>query len=169
MSDASSGLPEHVDEATFRSAMAAVCAPVTVVTTVAEGKPFGSTVSAFCSLSLKPPMISIALDRQSEVLQAIRGEGRLGVNLLAHPQHELALHFAKKGDKFTGVAYRMEHALPRLDGVMGYLACHVSAIVDGGDHELVLAVVRAADIDEAAAPLVYQKRVFGTHSGFFVK
>jgi flavin reductase (DIM6/NTAB) family NADH-FMN oxidoreductase RutF len=164
--DPEQALPEHIDEATFRIAMAAVCAPVTVVTTTSGGKHFGSTVSAFCSLSLKPPMISIALDRSSEVLHAIRDERRVAINLLAHEQHELALHFAKKGDKFAGASFRIEHELPRLDGVMGYLACSVSAIVDAGDHELVLATVRAATIDEAAAPLVYQRRLFGTHSGF---
>jgi flavin reductase (DIM6/NTAB) family NADH-FMN oxidoreductase RutF len=160
------GLPEHIDEATFRNVMAAVCAPVTIVTTSSGGKHFGSTVSAFCSLSLKPPMISIALDRSSEVLHAIRDERRVAINLLSHEQHELALHFARKGDKFKGASYRIEHELPRLDGVMGYMACSVSAIVDAGDHELVLAIVHAADVDDASGPLVYQRRVFGTHSGF---
>ena len=42
-----------VGEHAFRDLMAAVCAQVTIVT-AAEGGPFGTTVSAFASLSLRP-------------------------------------------------------------------------------------------------------------------
>jgi Flavin reductase like domain len=46
----------------FRDLMAAVCAPVTVVTTMGvtstgEAGPHGATVSAFASLSLRPPLV----------------------------------------------------------------------------------------------------------------
>ncbi len=34
----------------FRDLMAAVCAPVTVVTTSEDGQPYGATVSSFASL-----------------------------------------------------------------------------------------------------------------------
>ena len=50
----------------FRDLMAGVCAPVTIVTTMDEGQPFGATVSAFASLSLDPPMVTVALDRVFE-------------------------------------------------------------------------------------------------------
>ena len=45
--------------------MAAVCTPVTVVTTADEDGPHGATVSAFASLSLRPPLVTVALDRRS--------------------------------------------------------------------------------------------------------
>jgi flavin reductase (DIM6/NTAB) family NADH-FMN oxidoreductase RutF len=48
-----------IGEQGFRDLMAAVCAQVTIVT-AAEGGPFGTTVSAFASLSLRPPMITAA-------------------------------------------------------------------------------------------------------------
>jgi flavin reductase (DIM6/NTAB) family NADH-FMN oxidoreductase RutF len=38
----------------FLDVMAHVCTPVTVVTTIADGVPHGTTVSAFMSLSLRP-------------------------------------------------------------------------------------------------------------------
>src|ERR1700684_157373 len=63
-----------IGEQGFRDLMAAVCAQVTIVT-AAEGGPFGTTVSAFASLSLRPPMITVALDRGSRPLRAVAAEG----------------------------------------------------------------------------------------------
>src|SRR5580692_8084113 len=54
-----------IGEQGFRDLMAAVCAQVTIVT-AAEGGPFGTTVSAFASLSLRPPMITVALASRSD-------------------------------------------------------------------------------------------------------
>ena len=52
----------------FRDLMAGVCAPVTVVTTMTNGVPRGATVSSFASLSLNPPLVSVAFDRGSALL-----------------------------------------------------------------------------------------------------
>ncbi len=47
----------------FRDVMAGVCTPVTVVTALDGDRPHGTTVSAFASLSMAPPMVLVALDR----------------------------------------------------------------------------------------------------------
>lgn len=47
----------------FRDAMATVCTTVSVVTALDSDEPFGTTVSAFTSLSLQPLMVLVALDR----------------------------------------------------------------------------------------------------------
>lgn len=70
-----------INEQAFRDLMAGVCAPVTIVTTHDDG-PHGATVSAFASLSLRPPMVTVALDRASGVLARILATGRFGVNVL---------------------------------------------------------------------------------------
>jgi len=147
----------------FREVMAGVCTPVTVVTTFSGGRPLGTTVSAFASLSMAPPMVVVSLDRRSDLLAAL-GEGtRLGVNVLGSTQAELAGGFARKGvDKFGGVDWHLESGAPRLDGSPGWLACVVSRLVDGGDHVLVLADVRQAET-EPGPPLTYHARTFGTH------
>ena len=49
-------------EASFRDAMARVPAPVTVITTSADGQPTGTTVSAFASLSIDPPMVRVSME-----------------------------------------------------------------------------------------------------------
>jgi flavin reductase (DIM6/NTAB) family NADH-FMN oxidoreductase RutF len=42
----------------FRAVMAGVATPVSVVSTVTDGRPHGTTVSAFASLSMSPPMVA---------------------------------------------------------------------------------------------------------------
>lgn len=150
----------------FREVMSAVCTPVTVATATVGDMPHGTTVSAFASLSLVPPMVTLALDRDSDLLRIALASGRVGINVLSHAQDDVALRFARKGaDKFAGVPWTLDDGLPRLRVALGWLACDVDEAVEGGDHVVLLCGVRAAAAG-AEAPLVYHRRRFGTHSGF---
>jgi flavin reductase (DIM6/NTAB) family NADH-FMN oxidoreductase RutF len=157
------GSASGVDAGTFRAVMASVAAPVAVVTVMDGERSHGSTVSAFMSLSLDPPMILLALDRASSLLAHIRGSGEFGVNVLAAGQAALARTFARKGDdKFSGVAWAREAGVPRLPGSAGWLACAVERLIPGGDHMVVLGRVIAAEHADIP-PLTYHQRSFGTH------
>jgi flavin reductase (DIM6/NTAB) family NADH-FMN oxidoreductase RutF len=151
-------------QARFREVMAGVATPVSVVTASAGGRPHGTTVSAFASLSMDPPMVLVSLDRASDLLALVREAGGFGVNVLGADQSALALAFARKGsDKFDGVPWGTDHGLPRLQGAPGWLACEVAGLVDGGDHVIALGVVVCADT-LTGQPLTYHGRVFGTHT-----
>lgn len=154
-----------LDESAFRELMSAVCAPVTVVTTTTfDGRPYGTTVSSFASLSLRPPMVSFALDHSSNLLRYVRMSRRVGVNVLAYGQDDVAMAFAGRGEgKFAGITWRHDRGLPRLAGAGGWLVASVVNTVPGGDHTLILAEVMASEVGDAA-PLVYARRTFGTHS-----
>jgi flavin reductase (DIM6/NTAB) family NADH-FMN oxidoreductase RutF len=158
-----------LDAQRFRDLMAAVCAPVTIVTTVdVDGTPWGATVSSFTSLSLEPALISVAFDRRSALLGRVRAAGWFGVNLLGHGQAELAVVFATRSagaDRFAGADWHRDHGLPRLDGAAGWVVCELHRSVDAGDHLLLFGAVTAAGRAEVA-PLVYAHRIFGTHSRF---
>ncbi|MEU6371602.1 flavin reductase family protein [Streptomyces sp. NPDC046909] len=144
--------------------MGSVCTPVAVATAVTEGRPHGTTVNAFSALSLDPPMVMVALDRGSALLSILEHTRRFGLNVLSADQGDLALNFAgKSADRFAGVAWREDCALPRLDGVIGWLACEVTRFVDGGDHLVVLGTVSSASCRDTA-PLTYHRRAFGTHT-----
>jgi len=82
-----------IDQQQFRDLMAGVCSPVTVVTTTTGDTAYGATVSSFASLSLDPPLVSVAFGRGSQLLGHIQTAGQFGINILGHDQDELAIRF----------------------------------------------------------------------------
>ncbi|MGV9851267.1 flavin reductase family protein [Streptomyces sp. NPDC003442] len=157
-----------IDRETFTELMSGVCAPVTVVTaTTADGRPHGSTVSSFASLSLDPPLVSFALDRASGLLAHLQPGDRVGVNILGAHQQELASAFARRhrgpGSKFDGVTWTVRAGLPHLPESAGWTAGRVERHVDGGDHVLLLVCLEEAE-STSTAPLIYARRIFGTHA-----
>jgi flavin reductase (DIM6/NTAB) family NADH-FMN oxidoreductase RutF len=156
-----------IESRQFRDLMAGVCAPVTVVTTTTEAGPHGTTVSSFASLSLNPPLVSVAFDRDSALLPQIQAVGRFGVNILGHAQDELAATFARRGgDRFAAADWFTDHGLPRLAGAAGWMVCELDRSIEAGDHLLLFGLVVAASSRPDLAPLVYAHRIFGTHSRF---
>lgn len=150
----------------FRDLMAAVCAPVTIVTTADDAGPHGATVSSLASVSLRPPLVSIALDRRSHLLTRILGAKRFGVNVLGCTQDDVATLFASRGVKrFSEGEWSTSDGLPRLEGAAGWAACELHQIVEAGDHLVLIGLVHRA-ASSALPPLVYGHRTFGTHSGF---
>ena len=145
----------------FRDAMARVAAPVTVVTTSIDGVPTGTTVSAFASLSITPPMVLLALDNRGGMIGRVRASGRIGINVLAEGQADIAVRFARTDlpDRFAGLAWRDDHGLPRLAGAVAWLRCDELTFEPGGDHTIILGTVAAAEVDGDAS-LAYQMRRF---------
>jgi flavin reductase (DIM6/NTAB) family NADH-FMN oxidoreductase RutF len=148
----------------FKESMARVSSTVVVVTTMTQDGPHGTTVSAFMSLSVRPPMVVVSLDRASELLARIRVASRFGVNVLSRDQADIARAFAVKGsEKFAGLRWAPDRGLPRLHGTASWLSCTAARLVEGGDHILVLGVVEAAEVTDGF-PLTYHARSFGTHA-----
>lgn len=142
----------------FRETLCQVPSPVTVVTTLASHGPHGTTVSAFCSLSADPPLVLVALDNSSDLLALLRETGRFAVNLLAAGQEEIGRTCARKGpEKFASVPWRLDDGLPRIDGAAAWLSCEVQDVLPGGDHVIVVGLVKACDSGKAD-PVVYHRR-----------
>jgi flavin reductase (DIM6/NTAB) family NADH-FMN oxidoreductase RutF len=143
--------------------MGSVCTPVAVVTAFDGDRPHGTTVSAFSSLSLTPPMVLVALDEKSDLLAMLRSSSRFGINILSHAQDDIAGRFATKGgDRFDGVSWSPRAGAPHLLESACWFACDVAQLLSGGDHTIVLGNVLETDhIDRA--PLTYHCRSYGTH------
>jgi len=148
-----------VSAADFRQAMGHFATGVTVVTSVtADGSPAGTTANAITSLSLDPPLVLVCLDLASLTLQAIRQHGAFTVNVLGEPQRELSVNFARRGfaAAWDGVPHRSGRTgSPRIQGALAVLDCTVEAQLPGGDHEIIVGRVRAAEVTGDGAPLVY--------------
>ncbi|OKJ35497.1 flavin reductase [Streptomyces sp. CB02366] len=154
-----------VTERDFKDFMADVCTPVAVVTAMADGLPHGTTVGSLTSLSLRPPMVTVALEQRSRLLPKILRSERFGVNLLGAGQADVAGAFASSAaDRFDRADWCPDDGLPRLRQAPGWLVCELQRHVPGGDHLLLLGLVTRVSGVRGAAPLVYGRRTFGTHS-----
>ena len=151
-------------QSAFREVMSKVCTPVAVVTALAGERPHGTTVSAFASLSMTPPMVLVSLNRRSDLLAIVCDTGRFGLNVLAGEQSALAVAFARKGaDRFAEVDWEIDTDVPRISGAGGFVACAVAQLTKGGDHVIALGNVRSASV-LPARPLTYHDRAFGTYA-----
>jgi flavin reductase (DIM6/NTAB) family NADH-FMN oxidoreductase RutF/DNA-binding GntR family transcriptional regulator len=148
--------------AEFRDVIGHFASGVTVITTLYDGEPYGTTASAVSSLSLEPPMLLICMNKQSSTGQAISAARRFAVNILAEDQPDAALRFAGKGkDKFTGVKMVTGgRGEPLLRDALATLECQVVQEVTGGTHWVFLAAVERASA-RAGTPLAYFRGQFG--------
>jgi flavin reductase (DIM6/NTAB) family NADH-FMN oxidoreductase RutF len=135
-----------VDPASFRRALGQFATGVTVVTTRdASGRPLGLTVSAFCSVSLHPPLVLVCIDHRSEANAGMRESGLFAVNVLAEGQEDVSRRFAAPGRaKVEGFPFlEGGHGLPLVPGALAHVECRVRSFHDEGDHAVWVGAVRS--------------------------
>lgn len=147
----------------WRAAMGYFPSGVTIVSTWDGERPVGSTISAFTSVSLDPPLLLICVDLKNPIREPLERTGVFGVNILNDESRELALHFAYNtdADRFEQKPYHaVEGGAPQLDCAPVFIDCTVEHIITAGDHLVV--VGRGVRIDHASThgPLLYHKGGF---------
>ncbi|HEY0868695.1 MAG TPA: flavin reductase family protein [Fimbriimonas sp.] len=156
----------HVDEETFRYALGHFASGVTVVTCAADGREHGTTVSAFCSVSLDPPLVLVCLDKRSIMCSLIESSKAFVVNILSNEQELVARHFASRVEnRLSTVEYRLgTDGQPVLEGVLASIECRLESSCEGGDHTIFVGKVSQADVREGK-PLLYFRGGYGAYSG----
>lgn len=153
-----------IDPATFRAVLGRFASGVTVVTVRdGDGHDHGMTVSAFCSVSLEPPLVLACIDRSATLLAALEAGGAYAITMLAESQEALSRRFASDvDDRFDGVGYtRGPRGSALLDDALAWLECRVEARVDAGDHVVIIGRVEFAEVNERAGPLLYYRSGYG--------
>ena len=143
----------------FRSVLGRFPSGVTVVTTkAADGSDQGMTVSAFCSLSLEPPLVLICIEKTASVHEALTHAPGFVVNVLSANQEQLARRFSIVDiDRFEGVGFsRSGSGIAVLDDALAVIECNRSALHDGGDHTIIVGEVEAGRA-ENGSPLLYYR------------
>ena len=149
-----------VDKNQFRTALSRFASGVTVVTTRdADARPLGLTVSAFCSVSLTPPLVLVCIERTAHAHVAFQTSGVFVVNFLAADQEHLSRLFAsREPDKFAGLGYSAGlDGAPVLTDALAALECRVRHAYEGGDHTIFVGEVEHTTLREGAQPLVYYR------------
>ncbi|MFI5312055.1 MAG: flavin reductase family protein [Gemmatimonadales bacterium] len=143
----------------FRDVLGRFASGVTVLTTVdGDGRDRGMTVSAFSSLSLRPPLVLACIGHDATIAGSVAAAEHVGISVLGAHQEPLALRFADpKADRFDGVAVaRGALGVPLLEGAIAHLECRIVGRHEGGDHTIVVGEVLHASTREGA-PLVYYR------------
>src|ERR1700712_4117552 len=163
---------ELVDGARMREVLGHFASGVVVVTAAGGGTSdtaagpdglLGFTCQSFASLSLDPPLISLAPARTSSTWPRIRAVGAFCVNVLADDHEHHSVRFARSGiDRFAGVAWTPgPGGAPILEGVAAWVAATVEHEYDGGDHTIVVGRVRALGADAGRAPPLFHRGRYG--------
>ena len=148
-----------VDAAQFRQLLGRFASGVSIVTARGpNGRPLGMTASSLASVSLEPPLLLIAVDRQNDMHDALRTAPHFAVNILAADQEALSRRFAATDpNRFDGVGYRdSRHGVPLLNDVLAHIECALHAAVPGGDHTVFFGLVTGGAVTERR-PLIYYR------------
>lgn len=157
-------LPMPIDRDEFRQTLARWASGVSVVTAREGDRLVGMTVSAFCSVSLSPPLILICASHDSETCAVIQSTQQFAVNVLAEHQHELSQRFSNpnlEGHRFEDLPYDFgQMQLPLLAETSAALECQVTTSHVAGDHRIFIAEVRHTTHSDRA-PLLFLKTNYG--------
>ncbi len=146
-----------IDQNEFRAALGRFASGVTIVTTTdADGNHHGITVSAFCSVSLAPPLVLICVEKTAGSHDALVQSNVFIINILNHTQAMLSDRFASQIiDKFDGIDFNTGlEGIPVLTDCLVNLECRRHNSYDGGDHTIFIGEVENVRIQDGR-PLAY--------------
>lgn len=141
----------------FRNALSRFASGVSVVTTKdADGNFRGITVSAFCSVSLDPPLILVCIEKETASHLAVERSKAFVVNILSGEQADVSMRFASPiPDKFERVDFRLGiNEIPVLAGCLANLECSLASAYEVGDHSIFIGNVKNIIISDGE-PLLY--------------
>ena len=150
----------------FREVMSSFPTGVVVLTAFGEDRgPRGLTVSAFCAVSLNPPLALVCIDKSSNTLPAVQQSGGFTANILAAGREALARRMATKlSDKFDGLVWRRPGTAlggPILEAdSAAYAVCALRDTIEGGDHWVLIGQVIEGAHREGAAPMIFSRRAY---------
>lgn len=147
-----------INKEEFRRALGRFASGVSIITTADKsGRLHGITVSAFCSVSLEPPLVLVCIEKNTGSHRAFLESAAFVVNILKAEQQPLSDRFAGPiPDKFEGVAFRTGiENLPVLDGALVNLECTLKNRFDAGDHTIFVGQIEKSHVSETGEPLVY--------------
>lgn len=147
-----------IEPVAWKAAMGSFPSGVTVVTSQLDGDVCGTTVSAFSSVSLEPPLALVCLDRSSRTLAVLLKSRVFAINILAEGQDAVAMLFARRlaTDRFGALPWRQSAAgVPLIEGCAASVECRVSQVIESGDHKIVVGEGLVVEVDPQKSPLVY--------------
>ena len=152
-------MSRDADPADFRRLLGHFATGVVVLTIRADdGTPAGMTANSLASVSLIPPLISVAIDRTADVHDVLIRAPHFVVNILDAAQEGHSRRFAQsESHRFDGIGWHpSDSGQPVLDGVLAHIECDREASHPAGDHTILIGRVTGG-ATRSGSPLLYYR------------
>jgi flavin reductase (DIM6/NTAB) family NADH-FMN oxidoreductase RutF len=132
----------------------------------ADGAMHATLVAWLTQVSFEPPMVGVALERESATLPLVRAAGAFALGVLPRGAVRLASRLGRSSaatpGKLEGLAHRPAPAsgAPLFEEATGWLECRVCAEVAAGDHVVVVAEVVEAGVERDEETLTLRETGF---------
>lgn len=151
-----------MDSETFRRLRGRIASGIAILTSREGDRDVGMTVSAFCSVSLSPPLLLVCIERTASMHDLLLQYPSLGLSIIASEHEAHSRRFADKNNatRFEGLPFsRGESNVMLLDNATAHLECRPIRHIDAGDHTVfILAIERGAMRD--SRPLLYYRGAY---------
>ena len=138
----------------FPSGVTAVCALV-------DGAPIGLAASSFTSVSLDPPLVSVAFGSRSRTWARLREAARIGISVLAEQHADYCRVLAGPGDRFADVDWTATpDGAVHIGGSALLLTCSIVELTTAGDHEVAFLRVEEILAQAPVEPLLFHGSKF---------
>jgi len=156
----------RVSQVDFREALSCTAATVSVVTTDGPHGRAGLTVSSMCSVSDDPPSVLICVNQGSGVLDLIRKNGVICINVLRVRHSNIADAFsgrvaAPNRNPFDYADWEtLVTGAPAMSQALVSLDCRIKQELLYGTHYVFVAEVEGLLVNTPGKPLVYNARAY---------
>ena len=138
----------------FPSGVTAVCALV-------DGAPVGLAASSFTTVSLDPPLVSVAFGTRSRTWARLRTATHVGISVLAEQHADYCRVLAGPGDRFAGVEWTATaEGAVHIEGSPLTMTCSIAEVRTVGDHDVAFLRVEEILAQVPVEPLVFHGSEF---------
>ncbi len=152
---------ERVSPLGMRHALAGFATGIAVVAAEIDGEVVGLSANSFTSVSLNPPLVSVAFSNTSTTWPQLRRATRWGISILGETQTGLLQDLRRPStERFDRIAMDVVDDAAFVRGALARLTVELDTEIPAGDHVLTLLRVLDLHRDDEQRPLVF----FGSNS-----
>ena len=109
-----------------------------------------ATITWLSQASFEPPLLMIGLKKVSNTYRAVIESKKFSINLLNDSQKSMAASFFKdtkfEGGKLNGYDIEIgKTGVPVFKNINAYFECEFLKIIEGGDHDIIVAEIKNAE------------------------
>jgi flavin reductase (DIM6/NTAB) family NADH-FMN oxidoreductase RutF len=140
----------------MRRTLAGFATGLSVVAAEIDGQIVGMPANSLASVSLDPPLVSLAFADTSTTWPILRRAPHWGISVLGEAQEQVLQDLRRPAaERFGGIGMTLDEGAAFVPGALATLTVTPRTAVEAGDHTLVLLEVQDLYRDETQRPLVF--------------